>query len=73
MTFCGTKKLFQHVVALKVEAELDVHFELVKSLLGWTFQAGDVGVIGSGDSITQHSISEHGQFHVRVLLSAPKD
>jgi hypothetical protein len=61
----GDKKTFQHVVAVKAEAKLDVRLKLEESVFRWTFQKGVIGTITSPDG----SLLKHGQFDVRVFFA----
>uniref|UniRef100_A0A452XPI5 DUF6598 domain-containing protein n=1 Tax=Aegilops tauschii subsp. strangulata TaxID=200361 RepID=A0A452XPI5_AEGTS len=64
----GHEKLFQHIVAVKANEELQVFLEVNGSVFQWTFQDEHVGAV-----ISPHdSIFEYGQFFVRVIF-APKD
>lgn len=64
----GKEKLFQHIVAVKENEELDVILEVGDSMFKWTFQDECIGAVVSPDD----SILDYGQFFVRVLF-APKD
>jgi len=64
----GNEKLFQHIVAVKENEELDVILEVGDSMFKWTFQDERIGAVVSPDD----SILDYGQFFVRVLF-APKD
>uniref|UniRef100_A0A8I6WEG6 DUF6598 domain-containing protein n=1 Tax=Hordeum vulgare subsp. vulgare TaxID=112509 RepID=A0A8I6WEG6_HORVV len=64
----GKEKLFQHIVAVKENEELDVILEVGGSMFKWTFQDERIGAVVSPDD----SILDYGQFFVRVLF-APKD
>ncbi|XP_047084325.1 uncharacterized protein LOC124695534 [Lolium rigidum] len=64
----GSEKLFQHIVAVKANEELDVVLEVDNSLFKWTFQDEYVGAVISPND----SIFDYGLFFVRVMF-APKD
>ncbi|XP_047058969.1 uncharacterized protein LOC124665618 [Lolium rigidum] len=64
----GSEKLFQHIVAVKANEELDVVLEVDNSLFKWTFRDEYVGAVISPDD----SIFDYGLFFVRVMF-APKD
>uniref|UniRef100_R7W9E4 DUF6598 domain-containing protein n=1 Tax=Aegilops tauschii TaxID=37682 RepID=R7W9E4_AEGTA len=64
----GSVKLFQHIVAVKRNENLDVLLRVDESLFQWTFHDEYVGPVSSPDD----SILQYGQFFVRVLF-APKN
>lgn len=64
----GSVKLFQHIVAVKINENLDVLLRVDESVFQWTFHDEYVGPVSCPDD----SVLKYGQFFVRVLF-APKN